>query len=114
MNGTFNRGKIWDGVSSSQGTIDYDGEIKTIPEWALTLETNTHTLRARLLLAERGEISWEECMSNKAGRHKFVIARRRAKLKKESEKRRIELIKKNERKEIVKAHLKSSMNKFLY
>jgi len=110
----FNKGKTWDGISSTKATVTYNGETKEIATWALHLQTNEHTLRSRLQALRRGEISWDECMADKAGRHQFIMDRRAENRRNElSEKQKLKREEKA-KKENIKKNLSISMDKFLY
>ena len=110
----LNKGKTWDGTTSTKATITYKGQTKEIATWALELQTNEHTLRSRLQALKKGEISWEECMANKAERHQFIIEKRKKKRNEEfAEKRRLKA-KEKLRKDKIKKNLSVSIDNFLY
>jgi len=114
MEHKFNRGKVWDGVSSKEGTVLYEGVEKTLSQWSLQLKTNPHSLRARIVKAERGEICWEEAMSDEIGRARFSSERSREKRKAHSKKMLAGAEKRRKEKNEYAKNKKSVINSFLY
>jgi len=63
MKNSFKKGKGWDGAGKSQPmTITYNGEEKTLDQWAMLLDIAPGSLRDRVSKASNGVIEWDEAM----------------------------------------------------
>ncbi len=113
MKNQFNYGKIFDGKKSSKATITYNDKTLSLTEWINLLETRETTLRAKVLRATHGEISWDVAMADKAMRYKFQIDRKRERRQKMSKKKLASIIRKEEKRGINEQLIRLT-NIFLY